>query len=125
VLLSDGESVRGKDPLEVAETAAEARIPVHTVALGTDTGTIPSPDGSGTEPVPPDRDTLAQIAEMTGGQALAAADPEQLESVYEELGSQVTQVDEEREVTAAFAGGAALLLLGGALLSLRWFGRLP
>ncbi len=124
VLLSDGESVRGKDPVEVAQEAAELGIPVHTVALGTDTGTIPSRTG-GTERVPPDRETLARIAEITGGQALAAADPEQLAAVYEQLGSQVTQVDEEREVTAAFAGGAALLLLSGALLSLRWFGRVP
>ncbi len=124
ILLSDGKSVRGSDPLEAARAAADAGIPVHTVALGTPTGTIPGRDG-GTEPVPPDTETLAQIAELTGGQALATADPEQLAAVYEDLGSQVTQVDEEREVTAAFAGGAALLLLAGALMSLRWFGRLP
>lgn len=124
VLLSDGASVRGEDPVDVAREAAELGIPVHTVALGTDTGTIPGPDG-GTERVPPDRETLAEIAEITGGRALAAADPEELASVYDELGSQVTRVDEEREVTAAFAGGSALLLLAGALMSLRWFGRLP
>jgi Ca-activated chloride channel family protein len=124
ILLSDGKSVRGGDPLVAARAAADAGIPVHTVALGTETGTIPSRDG-GTERVPPDRETLGQIAQLTGGQALATADPEELASVYDELGSQVTQVDEEREVTAAFAGGSALLLLAGALMSLRWFGRLP
>ncbi len=31
---------------------------------------------------------------------------------------------EQREVTAAFAGGALALVALGALLSLRWFGRL-
>jgi Ca-activated chloride channel family protein len=124
ILLSDGKSVRGSDPLEAARKAAEQDIAIHTVALGTQTGTIPTPGGD-REPVPPDLETLAQIAEITGGQALATADPEQLASVYEDLGSQIAQVDEEREVTAAFAGGAALLLLGGALMSLRWFGRLP
>ncbi len=124
ILLSDGKSVRGSDPLEAAQQAADQGIPIHTVALGTPTGTIPGRNG-GTEPVPPDTRTLARIAELTGGRTLATADPEQLATVYEELGSQITQVDEEREVTAAFAGGSALLLLAGALMSLRWFGRLP
>ena len=124
ILLSDGKSVRGSDPLEAARQAADQGIPIHTLALGTATGTIPGRNG-GNERVPPDTETLAQIAEITGGRTLATADPELLETVYEELGSQITQVEEEREVTAAFAGGSAILLLGGALLSLRWFGRLP
>ena len=50
---------------------------------------------------------------------------DELATVYERLGSQVATRDEQREVTAAFAGGAAVLLLLGGALSLRWFGRLP
>jgi Ca-activated chloride channel family protein len=124
VLLSDGASTRGRDPLDVAQEARRQRVPVYTVALGTPSGTIPSPDGGGREPVPPDTETLARIAEETGGEAFTALDGAQLAAVYERLGSEVATEEQEREVTAAFAGGAVLLLLAGAGLSLHWFRRL-
>ena len=38
VLLSDGKSVRGSDPLTAAQTAKERKIPIYTVALGTANG---------------------------------------------------------------------------------------
>ena len=48
-----------------------------------------------------------------------------LEAVYEEIGSQVSTENEERELTAIFAAaGAVFLLLGGSLSAL-WFGRIP
>ena len=124
MLLSDGASTSGRDPLAAAAEARRLRVPVYTVALGTASGTIPSPDGSGREPVPPDTETLARIAEATGGEAFTALDRGQLAAVYERLGSEVATETEEREVTAAFAGGAVVLLLAGAGLSLRWFRRL-
>ena len=124
VLLSDGAATRGRDPVRVARDAADLRIPIHTVALGTDEGTITSASGQ-VRPVPPDREALSAIAERTGGQALRADDSEQLDEVYDRLRSQVATKQERREVTAAFGGAAGLLLLGGALLSLHWFGRLP
>jgi Ca-activated chloride channel family protein len=40
------------------------------------------------------------------------------------LGTRLSSRSEKREVTAAFAGGAILLLLASGALSLRWFGRL-
>ncbi len=58
VLLSDGKSTHGRDPLPVARLAAKRKIPIYTVALGTDAGTIQvqRPDGTtATEQVPPDR----------------------------------------------------------------------
>ena len=59
VLLSDGASTKGKNPIAAAQEAKRAKIPVYTVALGTPDGTItvPRPGGqSGTETraVPPD-----------------------------------------------------------------------
>ena len=77
------------------------------------------------ERVPPDRDSMRQIARITGGRYFEAADTEQLDAVYERLGSQVTTRDERREVTAAAAAGALLLVLSAAGMSLRWFGRVP
>ena len=43
VLLSDGETTTGRDPLPVARQAGRQGIPIHTVALGTRTATITTP----------------------------------------------------------------------------------
>jgi len=123
VLLSDGKSVRGRDALAVADEARAAKVPVYTVALGTATGTITGADGVKRD-VPPDATTLRQIAERTGGEAFAIDDAEQLERVYERLGSQLATVDRKEEVSSLAAGGALLLLLLGATASIRWFGRI-
>ena len=128
ILLSDGASTHGRDPVEVAREAARARIPVYTVALGTDSGTIEvkRPDGSlVTRSVPPDREAMRRIATISGARSFSADEGDQLGEVYDRLGSQVATREEQREVTAAFAAGAGLLLLTGGAMSLRWFGRLP
>ena len=121
VLLSDGKSVRGRDPLSAASEAEAERVPVYTVALGTESGTIET--RSGTEPVPPDRETLELIAERSGGRAFAVEDAARLREVYQRLGEQVVTEQRKQEITGAFAGGALLLLLAGIAASLRWFGR--
>ena len=121
VLLSDGKSVRGRDPLAAASVAKQERVPIYTVALGTDQGTIET--RSGTEPVPPDPETLELIAERSGGRAFAVEDAERLREVYQRLGEQVISEQRKQEVTGAFAGAALLLLLAGVAASLRWFGR--
>jgi len=129
LLLSDGANTTGDyEPLEAAQKAKDAGIPVYTVALGTDAGTVQGPDGYGgmrTIRVPPDPETLSKVAELTGGKFFEAADQNALKSVYDEIGSQVGVEHKQRELTVFFtAAGAALLLLGG-LLSTLWFGRIP
>ncbi len=119
VLLSDGKSVRGSDPVQAAQDAKRRKIPIYTVALGTANGTI-----DGGRPVPPDPQTLARIAQVTGGRAFAAGDVDALDQVYERLGSQVATEQRKVEVTSAFAGGALLLMALSALSSIRWVGRL-
>jgi Ca-activated chloride channel homolog len=119
VLLSDGTSTHGRDPLPVADEAKTLGIPIYTVALVTAGGTLPNGDK-----VPPDVATLREIAARSGGEAFTAGQASALDAVYEKLGSEVATKVEQREVTAAFAGGAAVLLLMGGGLSLRWFRRL-
>ena len=129
VLLSDGKQTAGvEDPVDVAARAGRARIPVHTIALGTPEGSVQQPGPLGfpqSLPVPPDPETLRAIARRSGGRFFEAPTADDLESIYSRLGTRLSSRAEKEEVTVAFAGGAlALVLLGGAL-SLRWFGRLP
>jgi Ca-activated chloride channel homolog len=127
VLLSDGASTHGRDPLPLVDAATRQRIPIYTVALGTDAGTIDVETPTGTEQrrVPPDRETLRRLAESSGGRYFEASDRLELNEVYERLGSQVATRDERREISGALAGGTALLMLAGGGLSLHWFRRLP
>ena len=128
ILLSDGRSTHGRDPLPLARRAARLRIPVYTVALGTDRGTIQVEGRTGesvTRRVPPDPETMRRIATLSGGRTFSVAAGDELATVYERLGSRVATREERRQITAAFAGGAAALLLLGGALSLGWFGRVP
>ena len=123
VFLSDGMQMGGQLlPLEGARLARRAGIPVYTIALGTANGVVTFNRGYGPVeiPVPPDPVTLRQIARVTGGRFYEAFDAEQLSGIYSELGSRIGRTRAKEEVTFAFAGGAAfLLLVSGALSALR------
>jgi Ca-activated chloride channel family protein len=113
VLLSDGKTTVGRDPVPVAQAAKRLGVPIYTVALGTDGATITAPDGTQV-PVPPDPQTLARIAQASGGRSFTAGDADGLSSVYRALGSKLGTKKEQREVTAGFAA-AGLVLLGAGL----------
>jgi Ca-activated chloride channel family protein len=128
LLLSDGSQTRGLlSPGQGAERAQIAGIPVFTVALGTDAGTIVAgpPGQQQVIPVPPDRETLAAIAEYTGAESFDAESADQLEKVYAGLGSRVGREERPSEVTAMFVAAGALLLAGAAGISLLGAPRLP
>jgi Ca-activated chloride channel family protein len=127
VLLSDGKRTAGRDPLPVARAAGAAKIPVYTISLGTPGGTISDPSRPWIAPqqVPPDPETMRAIAQASGGRAYSVDDADRLDRIYAGLGSRLGTEQEEREVTAAFAGGALLLLLGAVSLALRGRARLP
>jgi Ca-activated chloride channel family protein len=128
VLLSDGASTHGVAPITAAQEAGRQHIPVYTVALGTPSGTItiPRPGGNGTETrrVPPDPATLRQMSAASGGQFFEATGADRLSQVYQRLGSQLGRRNEQRQISSLFAAAALALLLAGAVVSLRWFGRL-
>ena len=129
VLLSDGANTVGeREPLDVAGEAAAAGVPIHTIALGTDEGTVQLRDDTGqlvTVPVPPDEATLQAVADRTGGRFSDAPTSEELSAIYESLGSRVGFVDETQEVTWLFAALGLLTVVGGAGLAAHWFDRFP
>ena len=126
VLLSDGSNDVGSDPLTAAQQAASDHIPIYTVVLGTQGGTVTEKRGNGTVkvPVPPDPQQLAQIARISHGQTFTATDAKGLDTVYKRLGAQLGHKKVKQEITASFAGGGLVLLLLGSVGSLAWFGRL-
>ena len=124
VLLSDGDTTMGRSNDEAALAARAAGIPVHTIAFGTDSGTIDDPL-AGTIPVPVNEAALEQLAHQTNGQALTAATADQLSDVYESLGESVTVTREQIEISDWFAGAAMAILCLAGLGSLVWSGRLP
>ena len=135
LFLSDGAQTRGiLQPLEGAALAQAACIPVYTIALGTPEGSIPrgsfGPFGPGSGsgdriPVPPDPETLRQIAEVTGGEFSEARTADALEKAYSNLGSRLGREPGETEVTFIFVALAAGLLLLSGIVATVVAPRLP
>jgi Ca-activated chloride channel family protein len=126
VLISDGASNVGIDPLIAAREARAQHIPIYTISVGTPNGTIPITRGSQTvmTPVPVSRQQLAQIAQVSGGRAFSVSDAAGVSATYGRLASRLGHKSVKQEITASFAGAGLVLLLVGGALSLRWFGRL-
>jgi Ca-activated chloride channel family protein len=126
VLLSDGKTTVGPDPVNIARAAGRLHIRIYTVALGTRDATVPNPNPFGTPlSVAPDPETLREIAQVSGGRAFTAEDNAELSSIYKALGSQLGTRKQKKEIAASFAIGGLVLLLGAAAASMRWAGRLP
>jgi Ca-activated chloride channel family protein len=128
VLLSDGANTVGQDPITVAERARKLKIPVYTVALGTQGGFLEHTKKDGTvtrSPVPPDTETLQEIARTTHGRFYQASDAQRLTDIYRNLGTRFSTKKEKQEVTSAFAGGGLVLLLAGMVAAMARGGRLP
>lgn len=129
VLLSDGANTLGTyQPLDAAQLAADAGVPVYAVALGTPDGVAVVTDPQGrqrTVRVPPDVETLRAVAELTGGRAFQAAGASQVESIYRDLGDRIGYEEERTEVSWAGAALAGVLVLAGGTLGMLWFNRFP
>ena len=124
VLLSDGKTTEGRDPIQIARRAARLKIPVSTVALGTPDGTVPGGPFGQPLSVPPDPETLKRIADITRGEAFTVDEASELNRIYERVGTKVGTRPEKREITAGFAGAGLVLLAGGMAFALRWRARL-
>ena len=125
VLLSDGKTTAGQDPVNIAKEFGQLRIPIFTVSLGTPEGTVPRGPLGEDIAVPPDPETMAAIAEASGGQSFEVEDGGRLEGIYERLGSQLGTRKQKREMTAGFAGAGLALLAAAAILGVRRRSSLP
>ena len=126
VLLSDGSSNVGSNPLVAAQQAKRLHIPIYTISLGTAAGTIPIRRHGQTVdvPVPVSTQELAAIATQSGGRTFSAADSARASAVYEHLATQLGHKKVKRELTARVVGGGVALVLIGIVLSLLLFARL-
>jgi Ca-activated chloride channel homolog len=129
VLLSDGARDGGQvEPAEAAQQAKQGGVPVYTVLVGTPDGVVEEQLTGGFRRiirVPPNPETLEQVAATSGGTFFQAPDAEGLKSVYEELGSRLGTREQDREITDVFAAIAAALLLVAATISAVLFKRVP
>ncbi|MCW2804045.1 MAG: Ca-activated chloride channel [Propionibacteriaceae bacterium] len=122
VLLSDGKTQVGRPADQAAKVARDQKVPIYTIAYGTENGFI---EVSGRrEPVPVDHAELARVAKISGGEAYSAASAGELKEVYKDIGSSVGKEKVDKEVTSRYAGfglGFAILAAMGMIsLGARW-----
>jgi Ca-activated chloride channel family protein len=144
VLLTDGVSNVGPLPLDAAQQAADRGVRVYTIGFGTANGSEIPPCGSqflGREPFGGgrgnfggfpgggpgggfrrgiDEDTLKQVADMTGGQYYSAESGSELQSVFQNLPTNLIVKHETQEVSVAFAAVGALLAVAAVVLAMIW-----
>ncbi len=122
VLLSDGSTNSGRPSDDAAKEARKQKIPIYTIAYGTDFGYVES--NGQRQPVPVNHYELEQIARISGGEKFSAGSSDQLKQVYRSIAHEVGTTKESREVTEFFAGIALLFAVVAALamasLAARW-----
>jgi Ca-activated chloride channel homolog len=124
VLLSDGQSNTGPNPLDAADQASGRGVRVFTIGVGSSRGDTVLAEGRAFR-VQLDEDSLKKIAQNTAGAYYRADNEADLLRIYEALGTRLVVGKQKTEVTALFAGFALVLMLVGGALSLLWFQRLP
>jgi len=147
VLLTDGASNTGTDPLEAAQQAADRGVRVYTIGFGTADGGALDPNCAsqflGREPGQGgfggggfggggggaggggfrrgiDEVTLQKIADMTGGKYYPAESASDLKSVFAGLPLNLIVKHETTEISFGFVGLGGLLTAGALLLGRAW-----
>jgi Ca-activated chloride channel family protein len=123
ILLTDGATNAGPDPIEAARQAANHGVRVYTVGFGTASGDILGFGGRRMR-AQLDEESLKRIADITRAQYYKAGSAEDLEAVYKLLSKSIIVETKETEITSFFAAAAALITLVSAGLSLLWFNRI-
>jgi Ca-activated chloride channel family protein len=108
VLLSDGQDT-GSDiaPLDAATRSSGLGIPVYTVVLGKTSGRGAADD-----------ELLSQIAQTTGATTVTAASAEELNAIYQNLGTQLSTQLKISSSAQLFVIIAVALAMGAAVIVL-------
>ena len=122
ILLTDGQTNAGYDPVEAARIASEYGVKVYTVGFGTTRGNVVGFGGFSMR-AQLDEDALKKIADMTRGRYFHAASADDLKAVYGVLSKQLVMETQQMEISSFFAAAAAIMMLIAAGLSLAWFSR--
>ncbi len=123
ILLSDGQTTTGPNPIEAARVAAEHGVRVYTVGIGTANGQILGSEGWSMR-VRLDEEALKTIADITRGGYFYASNASELNTVYQSLNTRLSLETRQTEITALLAAAAALTALLAAFLSMLWFNRI-
>jgi len=145
VLLTDGASNAGPDPINAAQQAAERGVRVYTIGFGTINNSSPmncgdqfqefdqfgggfgSPfgggggGGGGGFRRELDEQTLKMIADITGGSYYAATSAGELANVFQNLPTYLVVTRETTEIGAFFTAFAVLFIVIALMLSFRWY----
>jgi Ca-activated chloride channel family protein len=125
LLFSDGQDISGSTAgaEAAAGLAAAAGVHIETVGVGTPEGTTVEVDGYQVATAL-NEDLLTLIATTTGGSYHPAGDAAALNDIHKSIDLRLSTKPQPLELTALFAGVAILLLTAGALLMIRWHGRI-
>jgi Ca-activated chloride channel family protein len=123
ILLTDGQTTTGPDPVAAARLAAARGVRIFTVGVGTPDGQILTGEGWSIR-VRLDEEALKIIADLTRAEYFFAGNAPDLKKIYDGLKSKLVMEKRETEITAFFAILAAALSLVSAALSLAWFSRI-
>jgi Ca-activated chloride channel family protein len=149
VLLTDGANTRGPRPVDAAQQAADRQLRVYTIGFGSteftpmvctaaQLGSDVFGDGFGgfggfdrggrgdrfRQYLLLDEPTLRSMAETTGGEYFRAENADQLLDVFRDLPKRIALQSEHTEISFAFAGFGALMLMLALALSF-WWNRMP
>jgi len=123
ILLTDGQTTTGPDPVEAAKMAADRGIRVYTVGIGTVAGEIIGAEGWSMR-VRLDEDALKQIENVTRADYFYAGTSTDLKKIYQGMNARMMLKKQQTEITALVVAAAAIIATLAAGLSLMWFNRL-
>jgi len=123
ILLTDGQTTTGPDPIEAARMAADRGVRVFTLGVGMPNGEVIGFEGWSMR-VRLDEESLKSIANITRGEYFYAGSAVDLKKIYQDLNTKLVFEKKETEITALFAAAATVLAVLAAMLSVLWFNRI-
>jgi Ca-activated chloride channel family protein len=123
ILLTDGATTTGPDPVAAGRLAGDYGVKVFTVGFGSASGDVVDFGGRSMR-AQLDSTTLQAIADATEGEYYEATSASDLAGVYDLLSTRLISEKKLTEIAFVFAGAGALLAMAAAALSMLWFGRI-